>query len=541
MMEGYIVLRQKYKNQTILKMSKKIIWVGIISIMLGSLIYIFKTKKSEGINPIQTTESTNTPIVKNDTPNNLLQNNSNQTPSKEPVSSKSSAKQAVFQAGIGAVDITLPYNRSAKKDSKTATSQKIHDKLYAKALVLDDGSTKIAMIVADNQGIPGWIIDEAKTKIERETGIPIENIMISSTHTHSGIYAGSPVNTNKSFDNYQNLLVRKLAESAKSAFNNLKPAQIAWGSFNEPRYVHNRRWYTKTANSNPFGLMDSVTTNPGYTNQKNLIKPAGPTDPEVSFIALKSSDGKPMAIFANYSVHYIGVPSTDISADYYGEFGKVLANKFGVNNLTDFIGIMSNGTSGDINSLDYGAPKESIQHYSKINKVANDLADNLIKKYNSLEFQSWVPLKSVNKKISIKLRGPSTVMRRNMGNAQKRSSKSNNAKEKQQRYYAVRVGAMEKNYPQSPQINLQVFKIGDLAIGAIPFEVFAETGLKIKKLSPFKDYFTIGLANGQWGYLPTPNQYKKGGYETWLTVSRFNENTSEIISENIINSLNSLK
>jgi len=62
---------------------------------------------------------------------------------------------------------------------------------------------------------------------------------------------------------------------------------------------------------------------------------------------------------------------------------------------------------------------------------------------------------------------------------------------------------------------LQAIRIGDIAIGAIPCEVFAETGLAIKKQSPARHTFVIELANGYHGYLPTPRQHELGGYETW--------------------------
>jgi hypothetical protein len=67
---------------------------------------------------------------------------------------------------------------------------------------------------------------------------------------------------------------------------------------------------------------------------------------------------------------------------------------------------------------------------------------------------------------------------------------------------------------------LQAFRIGELAVAAIPFETFTETGLAIKAASPFPATFTIELANGSYGYLPTPRQHELGGYETWLGTNR---------------------
>ena len=72
-------------------------------------------------------------------------------------------------------------------------------------------------------------------------------------------------------------------------------------------------------------------------------------------------------------------------------------------------------------------------------------------------------------------------------------------------------------------IPLQVLKLGDMAIAAVPCEAFAEIGLELKEKGPFEDMFTISLANGYYGYLPTPEQHALGGYETWRARSSFLE------------------
>jgi len=85
------------------------------------------------------------------------------------------------------------------------------------------------------------------------------------------------------------------------------------------------------------------------------------------------------------------------------------------------------------------------------------------------------------------------------------------------------------DWPDHVDIVLQAFRIGDLGVAAIPFETFAETGREIKAESPFKTTFTIELANGYYGYLPTPGQHKLGGYETWLGTNKVEKGASEKI------------
>src|SRR5690606_9443885 len=105
------------------------------------------------------------------------------------------------------------------------------------------------------------------------------------------------------YDDYQKLLISRIAESVSKANSNLIPAKIGWGSVKKPEHVFNRRWYLKNPVKNPFGQLDSVKTNPGSAQKEALMKPAGPTDPEVSFLAVRSLSDEHIAIFSNYSLH----------------------------------------------------------------------------------------------------------------------------------------------------------------------------------------------------------------------------------------------
>jgi hypothetical protein len=78
-------------------------------------------------------------------------------------------------------------------------------------------------------------------------------------------------------------------------------------------------------------------------------------------------------------------------------------------------------------------------------------------------------------------------------------------------------------YPDTITMPLTAFRIGDLAIAGWPNEVFASSGLALKKDSPIKPYFTVSLANGWYGYLPPPDQHPLGGYETWRSRTSYLE------------------
>src|SRR5690606_35092019 len=107
--------------------------------------------------------------------------------------------------------------------------------------------------------------------------------------------------------------------------------------------------------------------------------------------------------------------------------------------------------------------------------------------------------------------------------------------------YAERTLAAHKSKEETVRAVMQAFRIGDLGIAAIPFEVFTESGLEIKERSPFKDTFTIELANGSNGYLPTPAQHDLGGYETWLGTCRVEREASVKVTEKILELLGQVR
>ena len=91
----------------------------------------------------------------------------------------------------------------------------------------------------------------------------------------------------------------------------------------------------------------------------NLVEPAGPTDPQVSFLALREPGGKPISVFAAYSLHYVGSTSgASISADYYGMFCDELAHLLEADRLDPpFVATLANGTSGDVNNSNFRNPQ----------------------------------------------------------------------------------------------------------------------------------------------------------------------------------------
>ncbi len=201
--------------------------------------------------------------------------------------------------------------------------------------------------------IPREITDRAKALAEKATGIPPEHILISATHTHTaptvaGVFQSDPD------PDYQKYLGEKIAQGIANANKRLVRAKIGWAVGKDETQVFNRRWKMQEGFdlTNPFGGIDKVRMNPPR-GHKDLLAPAGPTDPDISMISVITGDGKPLALLANYSLHYVGgYPA--LSADYFAVFTDRMKALLGGDD--EFVGIMSNGTSGNINNIDFRVP-----------------------------------------------------------------------------------------------------------------------------------------------------------------------------------------
>lgn len=452
-----------------------------------------------------------------------------------------------FRAGASTANITPPLGSGLVGNfGVPPPANFVHDELHARSLVLDDGTTKLVFVVVDNVGIIREVFDAAKQLILAETNIPTAHILISADHTHSASSASGVGeirggwSAQRPLDDYQRFLVRRIADGVRIAVNNLEPARIGWGAGNVPQHLFNRRWKMKSPVINPFGGEDLVQMNPGIKNP-DLVEPAGGTDPQVSFISVQSLKGRPIGLLANYSLHYVGgVPKDHISADYFAVFADRIQELIKADRQDPpFVGIMSNGTSGDVNNINVGGPAENHEPYAKMRIVANDVANEVLRVYQTIQYKDWVPLRAAQSELNLKVRRPTPEM---IAYAQKVLAKpaTETPVHRLEKTYAERTIQMN-GWPQNIDVLLQTFRIGDLGVAAIPFEVFTEIGLDIKARSPFKSSFTIELANGSYGYLPTPEQHKLGGYETWLGTNKVETLASRKIVSEILNLFNQVQ
>src|SRR6056297_545522 len=451
-----------------------------------------------------------------------------------------------LRAGTAAVDISptvFPVQlRSGRSDY-------VHDPLHVRAIALENDGGRVVIALVDAIGVGREMADEAKAVAARKTGWQVSEMMVSGTHTHSAPKGGD---TSPGRIAYERLRREGLAAALVKAIESLQPARVGFAADAEPSEVYNRRWFLKPGADleNPFGQLDQVRTN-GPRNL--LLKPAGPTDPEICVIDIRTRRGRPLGLIANYALHYVGgipkVTEADgrvvgmASADYFGEFSRRMPYRIGGTNPPEnFVAMMTNGASGDINNIDFHGTRPPRAPFEQIGIVAQKAADAAYRAVKNIESYDQDPVIAVRQReVVLEYRRPTDEQVERARRMLERPAKERDAIHSKTTQYAnatLRMAAPE--HPKTESVIVQAIRVGDQAIVTMPFEVFVEIGLEIKQKSPFPHTFLVELANGGYGYLPTAKQHPLGGYETWLGTNKVQHDASEILTRNLLEMLDEL-
>ena len=195
------------------------------------------------------------------------------------------SEKQVFRAGAAAVDVTPKLGVLLDGTiSKPGPAKGVHDRLHVRALVLDDGAKRLAIVICDACMIGRDVFDAAKTIVHKQTGIAREHILTAATHTHAAVRV-IHVGTGPLDDEYHEFFARQIAAAVIQAEKNLAPARIGHGSFEKPEFVNCRRFLCQpgSVGPNPFGETGERVASVSMKKEA-VIKPAGPVDPQVSIL-----------------------------------------------------------------------------------------------------------------------------------------------------------------------------------------------------------------------------------------------------------------
>jgi len=426
-----------------------------------------------------------------------------------------------LRAGAAKVNITPPVGTplsgyTARKD----VSQGIHDELYAKALVLDNGERTLAIITTDLLGFYGDFVDKIRGLIKERTNVDKGDILVSATHTHSapdtlcGLYSRG-----KASDSWMDVLAQKIAGCAYMAWRNRREAQIGVGK----------------------GMIDGIGVNRRSPDGK-------PVDREVGVIRVEDVKGNLMAVLINYTCHAVvlGPDNLLISADYPGYTMRMIERIKG----EDVVAMFTNGAEGDINtghSADISGIGGHIpdRTFERAEKLGNMLAGEVLKVLEQIKVSPKIHLDVKRELVELPLKDlPSS--REAEKEFQRKTSAVDESKEtshekltraKIEKFYAEITLSLVKEVEslglgRTIGAEIQVMRLNNTVLVAIPGELFVEIGLDVKKKSEFENTFIVGLANGEIGYIPTRQAFMEGGYESIST--KFTEEAGERIKDAVL-------
>jgi len=436
--------------------------------------------------------------------------------------------QAELRAGVATVKITPPSGTPMAGYYYARGSEDVLDDLYAKAAVLDDGSTKVALVVCDLITLPRKTVLEARQFIEQQTGIPGRHVMISATHTHTGpTLARDSVRDNQDggssdpSQKYTLELPSRIAQAVTEANGKLTGVRVSYTKEHEDRLSFCRRFWMKDG---------TVGWNPGKLNP-NIIRPVSPIDPEVGVVYFETTDKKPLLTYVNFALHADTTGGSKISADYPGALARGLADYKG----PDMTTIFANGACGNLNhtNVKWAARQSSP---AEANRLGMILAGAVFKAYMDLKPVGDTTLHVRSQVLQLP---PPKVTTEEVQEAKAIVEKKDKAKFMEQ-VKAYKVLDVDKRGGTPLEVEVQVITMGDtLAWVSLPGEIFVELGLSIKAASPFAQTHIAELANGSIGYIPNRSAYAEGNYE--VVSARCAEGSGEMLVQTAVKMLEDLE
>lgn len=447
------------------------------------------------------------------------------------VSHADAGEPAQLQVGLSAVEITPPVGYPLSGYYHERKNSGALDPLNAKAMVFVQGDTRLAVIACDILGISSDLAGLVRKQITSQTGIPAEQVLICGTHTHTGpdytkdlcryILTQQGITTEIKPTSYPAALVDAIAQSVVDANQNLQPLQLATGAGEATNVAFNRRFVMKDG---------TISTWANFRN-KNVVRSAGPIDPELDILMFRSAEGKPVGALSVYALHLDTTGGDKCSADFPAYLERMLKAELG----PKFFSAFGAGTCGDINHVNPRAKERNKPDFigSQLGQAFLSSMENLqtIKpELASGRSVIQVPMQPVSSEdVSEALK---TVERIDAGEKLPTLEKVKAFKDLHlnmlqngttetlfsgpQRKPSVTLAGIGSTIP----LEVQVFQLGEeTAIVGLPGEVFVDLGLTIKRLSPYRQTIVIELANSNDPiYIPTRLSYQGGGYEPMNSV-----------------------
>jgi hypothetical protein len=430
-------------------------------------------------------------------------------------------RQAGVRVGVATTEITPPLGYRLGGYFKDRFAKEVRDPLFAKALVLEQDRTRAAILLTDLVGVPAWITERARERIQAKTGIPGAHVAIAGTHTHTGPYLPRTAESDAYLDGLIDRLVEAVVRAAGSTF----AARLDGASVPQvPSVSFNRRHLFKDGKVRTIG---PVTRHLPDHEPANIMSSAGPIDPDLGLIYVRD-DRRLRAVLSVFALHLNTVGDTTVgepvvSADVAG----VLAKQLG----PDVVSIFGAGTCGDINYVDPKTPGT---------RTTEQIGTLLAATVRSAESQA----RPLHPSLAVRQARFTAPLQKFPPERVERAKKDLTRPQEIPFYELVESTSildLERRAGAPYPLEVQAFRLGpEAAIVFIPGEVFVELGLAIKKGSPFETTIVIELANDSGpAYIPTKKSFEESGYE--VLNSRLGPGGGEKIVDEAVKLLRELR
>jgi neutral ceramidase len=425
------------------------------------------------------------------------------------------ANEPLLKGSVAVRDITAPIGYRLCGYFYERFSTGVHDPLLAKAVYLEQGDQKIALVFCDLIGVPQTLTDQVRAEAVARFGIPGTNVLVAATHSHTGPlyfdalrnYFHQRAEAQHGKDpaetvDYPKFLSAKILEAIAESKQGAAPIELDAGRTFKWGLSFNRRFYMKDG---------AVVFNPGKLNT-NIVRSAGLTDPEVMLLRFRLAGAKnPLAIMTSFALHLDTTGGTEYSADYPFYLERTIQKALG----EKVVSIFATGTCGDINHIDVasGRPQKGGEEAARIGGA---LGNAVLQALPQLASISQPMLASRYEQVRTPLQefSPEQITRAR-ALLEKVGTSSLSFLGQVEAYKINDVEELRRRSGSMLPMDVQVFRLDrNTALVCLPGEVFVDIGLAIKRASPFRETFVIELCNDDIGYVPTRRAFQEGSYET---------------------------
>jgi len=399
-----------------------------------------------------------------------------------------------MRAAFYECDITPPLGGFMWGHYSDRRAKTVYDRLYAKALVVEDAGEVAAIVVVDTCAIPPEMHEIVTKRVYEYTGIAPERVCITSNHSHSGApVASDPTVECEADAPYKDVFFRLCADAITLAYNNLEEVDLKYAETEAHDISFNRNF-----------VLENGTYVTHGRGRANVVKALDDIDPAVPVVMFEK-DGQPIGAIVNFACHQCCLGKYDgYSGDYSSTLSKRLKAVYG----NDFVSLFLLGTCGDINHVN---PDASVpippKWYQHMGDVLADAVLEAVKDAKPVEGG----LKMISRNVEIARRLPEKELVREM--LLKWQNKGDHFMRSRNliHYEAT-------NKQTSDELIVQGIKLGDVLISTLPGEVYNAIGKAIKNGSPFERNIVVENCNKYCGYIPNKEVFGEHDdlYETAL-------------------------